>query len=435
MARKEQCRKPNKRVKTERVGSITLMLTKRSPYWWMYWTEAADPNDLTNDSCRKRRERWASTRETDLALARVIANQKNEQLFTRRRYPEFEETPEVLFPLKALIADFVAYLAELGRSHDHIKNLKGRLDHLTRWMARDQLVNVQDITPKLLKRFQRHLLKDREVTACTANHYICAVHNFFGFAAFKRGVVEGKNPAATGRQAVLDKLPRQSAPPPTIYPDQINAVMVKALEHDDRQTVNLIMFVCEGGFRFQELQFLQVGDINLEEREIRLDVKKPGRDRVRPELRRRCLTADGYWLPKTRASRRPVHITDRLAKVIGTMGLGEAADWVFMNSAGSQIAQNKALVRLKRYALEARVLVAENRRTGKPTSAIRWHWLRHYHRTRAHVSKIRREVSKVAMGHAADAIHDHYRGLDSFAFHAEYAKFDSGLDESLIGPK
>ena len=58
-----------------------------------------------------------------------------------------------------------------------------------------------------------------------------------------------------------------------------------------------------------------------------------------------------------------------------------------------------------------------------------------YHRTRAHVCKIRREVSKVAMGHAADPIHDHYRGLDRFAFHEEYAKFDSGIDDRLLEQK
>ena len=49
------------------------------------------------------------------------------------------------------------------------------------------------------------------------------------------------------------------------------------------------------------------------------------------------------------------------------------------------------------------------------------------------LSKIRREVSKLAMGHAADGIHDHYRGVDAFAFHEEYAKFDSGLNDDLIG--
>ncbi len=37
------------------------------------------------------------------------------------------------------------------------------------------------------------------------------------------------------------------------------------------------------------------------------------------------------------------------------------------------------------------------------------------------------------MGHAADGIHDHYRGVDAVAFHEEYAKFDSGLDDDLIG--
>ena len=48
------------------------------------------------------------------------------------------------------------------------------------------------------------------------------------------------------------------------------------------------------------------------------------------------------------------------------------------------------------------------------------------------MSGIRREVSKLAMGHAADAIHDHYRGLDVDAFHSEYEKFDSGIDGSLL---
>ena len=199
--------------------------------------------------------------------------------------------------------------------------------------------------------------------------------------------------------------------------------------------MNLIVFVCEGGFRFQELQFLQVGDINLQEREIILDIKRPDPNRVRPELRKRCLTADGLWIPKSRAARRPVHITDRLARVIGSMGLGQASDWVFMSQTGNQVAGNRTLMRLKRYALEAGVLVDKHPKTGKPCSLLRWHWLRHYHRTRAHVSKIRREVSKIAMGHAADPIHDHYRGLDRFAFHAEYAKFESGIDDRLLTQK
>ena len=118
---------------------------------------------------------------------------------------------------------------------------------------------------------------------------------------------------------------------------------------------------------------------------------------------------------------------------MATMGLGEGPDWVFMNQAGSQIAENKTLLRLKRHALKAGVLVEPHPKTGERWSLLRWHWLRHYHRTRVHVSKIRREVSKLAMGHAADGIHDHYRGVDAFAFHEEYAKFDSGLDDDLIG--
>ena len=244
--------------------------------------------------------------------------------------------------------------------------------------------------------------------------------------------MDGPNPAATGRQAQLDRLPQRAVRPPTIYPEQINEIIRVARSHNDTQTVNLIVFICEGGFRFQELQFLQVGDLDIERREIMLDVKRLSQQRVRPELLRRCLTADGLWVPKSRASRRPIHITDGLRRAINSMGLGGPADWVFVNSVGMQIAENKTLQKFKAHAVEADVLVEANPRTGKPWSTIKWHWLRHYHRTRANVSKIRREVSKIAMGHAADAIHDHYRGVDVDAFHAEYEKFDSGIDSSLL---
>ena len=103
-----------------------------------------------------------------------------------------------------------------------------------------------------------------------------------------------------------------------------------------------------------------------------------------------------------------------------------------MNEAGNQVAENKTLAKLKRYALEAKVFAQAHPKTGRPCSLMKWHWLRHFHRTRAHVCRIRREVSKVAMGHAADPIHDRYRGLDVFAFHEEYAKFDSGIDDELL---
>lgn len=90
------------------------------------------------------------------------------------------------------------------------------------------------------------------------------------------------------------------------------------------------------------------------------------------------------------------------------------------------------MARLKTYAVEAGVFVSTHPPTGRKTTGVTWHLLRHDHRTRAHVSRIRREVSKVAMGHAADPIHDHYRGLDTFEIHAEYEKFDSGLDDALL---
>jgi site-specific recombinase XerD len=224
----------------------------------------------------------------------LAESQKNEQLFTRKRYPELQENPEVPFPLTPLIQDFLAYLADLGRSYDHVKNLNGRLGYLADWMKKRGLINIQDLTAHVLRDFQRHLRDERKISPATANHYITGIHNFWGFAAFKRGIVAGNNPAATGRQAVLDKLPSQPVPPPTIYPDQINAVIDVALRHGDRQMVNLIVFVCEGGFRFQKLQFLPVGDIRLDRREILLDIKRPDPKRVRPELRRRCMTAEGY---------------------------------------------------------------------------------------------------------------------------------------------
>jgi site-specific recombinase XerD len=424
MARKEK--KSAAWLKRDRVGQVTLFVTKRSPYWWMYWTEP-DP-----DNGKRNKEIMRSTRETDLSLARMVAVRKSEELFTKQRFPENCEQPNLPVRFDGMVFEFVRYLDDLGRSYEHTKNIKGRLMYLARWIEERRLKNVQDVTPDLLERFQIHLRKDRALANATVNHYIDAVHNFFGYALYKRRVITGNNPAATGRQAVLDKLPSRPMPPPTLYPDQINAIIAKAVEAGDLQIANMIAFVCEGGFRFQEMQFLQVGDLNLEGREIVLDIKRPDPERVRPWLRKAALTRDGYWMPKSTAGRRIIHITDRLDRVISRMGLGDPSDWVFMNQAGRQVAESKTLARLKRYALAAGVLVEPHPRTKEPWSLVRWHWLRHYHRTRAHVSQIRREVSKMAMGHAADAIHDRYRRVDSFAFHEEYAKFDSGIEEDLF---
>ena len=72
---------------------------------------------------------------------------------------------------------------------------------------------VQDVTPSVLKVFVRHLIDDRGVSAGTANASIDAVHNFFGYVIFKRQLMTGSNPAATGRQAQLDRLPEQQVRP------------------------------------------------------------------------------------------------------------------------------------------------------------------------------------------------------------------------------
>lgn len=430
MARKEG--RSNRWIKSERVGEVTLFLTSRSPYWQMYWeVETTMTNDESLRPRKSRKGQRQSTRETDLSYARLVAGRKSEKLFKCRHYPEQEREAQQT-RMGPVIDDFMKYIESLGRNYEYLSKLKGRLSRLRAWMEQRQLLFVQDVSPTLLRKFQEHLRAEHGVSASTANHYLDAVHNFYGFVIFKRMLMPGPNPAATGRQAQLDRLPHQVLPPPTIYPDQVNAVLEVATNHFDTQIVNLIVFVCEGGFRFQELQFLQVGDIDLNKREIILDIKKPDLDAVRPELRRRCLTAEGLWMPKSRAARRPIHISDRLARVIGAMGLGQPSDWVFLNEAGNQIAENKTLDRLKRYAFQAKVLVEKDPKTGKKRSMLRWHWLRHFHRTRAHVSEIRREVSKLAMGHAADPIHDHYRGQDQFAFHAEYEKFDSGLDDALL---
>ncbi len=423
-------RKENRWIKSERVGEVTLFVTVRSPYWRMYWI---DGYRTTKSGKRRPKESWKSTRETDLSLARIIAGRKNEELYKQRQFPAEHKTANPRrHVLRKVAAEFVSYLVGLDRSYDHIKNIKGRLGHLCDWMERNRMRYVQDVNPSMLRVFQNHLVEDRGVSASTANDYLDAVHNFFGFVIFKKRLMVGPNPAATGRQAELDRLPQQTVRPPTICPEQINEIIRVARSHNDTQTINMVVFICEGGFRFQELQFLQVGDLDLDRREILLDVKRPPLHLVRPELRRRCLTADGLWVPKSRAGCRPIHITDQMLQVIRSMGLGGPSDWVFVSSVGSQIAENRTLQRLKAHAVEADVLVEAHPRTGEPWSTIKWHWLRHYHRTRAHVSGIRREVSKLAMGHAADAIHDHYRGVDVDAFHEEYAKFDSGIDGSLL---
>lgn len=269
-----------------------------------------------------------STRETDVSFARLVANRKSEELFKRRHYPE-KEAEQERSRIGPVIEAFIEHVDALGRSQEYIAKLRSRLAALAEWMEKRKLLFVQDVTPNLLQKFQAYLRTERKAGASTANHYLDAMHNFFGYVVFKRRLMPGPNPASTGRQAELDRLAHRTLPPPTIYPDQVNAVVEVAAKHFDTQVVNLIVFVCEGGFRFQELQFLQVGDINLQEREIILDIKRSAPERVRPELAKRCLTKEGLWIPKTRAARRPIHITDRFARVVATMGLGDPSDWGF----------------------------------------------------------------------------------------------------------
>lgn len=425
-------RKENKWLKSRRVGEVTLFLTTRSPYWQMYWI---DGEQTTASGKTRPREFVRSTRETDIGLATIAAGRKNEELYNEKRFPiEQQQSAPVRHEACAMVAAFLNYLEDQGRSHGHIRTLRGQLEYFSEWLVQRDMKYVCDVRPNVLKLFGRHLLDDREVKSSTANAYLDALHNFFGYVIFKAKAMQPPNPAARGRQAELDKFPEQRLRPPTIYPEQINAIIRVATEHGDSQIANLIVFVCEAGFRFREVQFLQVGDIDFSRREIVLDAKRPDPVRVRNELRRTCLNAEGIWSPKTLAGCRPVHITDRMLVAIESMGLGQPDDWVFANSAGNQVAENKTLRKLKAYALDASVLVDTNARSGKPWSTIKWHWLRHFHRTRAHVSGIRRDVSKLAMGHAADPIHDHYRGVDVQAFHAEYGKFDSGIDVSLLVP-
>jgi len=44
-----------------------------------------------------------------------------------------------------------------------------------------------------------------------------------------------------------------------------------------------------------------------------------------------------------------------------------------------------------------------------------------------------RSQNALELAGGRDDLTVHYRGLDSFAFHEEYAKFDRGIDERLLG--
>jgi integrase len=175
-------------------------------------------------------------------------------------------------------------------------------------MDRRGLRFVDDVTPALLREFVAYLRAERQVKAATANDYLDAVHNFFRYVIRKRKLHPGPNPAATGRDEELDRLSEDedSVPCPDISPNHINPIIEVARNHRDWQIMNLIVFFCEGGFRFQDVQFLTVGDICLENRLIEVDRKVVDVSRVRPELRKRCLEPGGIWRPKTQASRRPV---------------------------------------------------------------------------------------------------------------------------------
>ncbi len=92
MARKEE--RSHRWTKSERVGEVTLFLTPRSPYWQMYWEiEVPTPNGQAGRVALPRKAVSKSTRETDLAFARLVAGRKSEELFRGRHYPEERQAP------------------------------------------------------------------------------------------------------------------------------------------------------------------------------------------------------------------------------------------------------------------------------------------------------------------------------------------------------
>ncbi len=75
MARKET--KSHRWIKSHRVGEVTLFVTARSPYWYMYWTER---EPVEKKASNRLREFTKSTRETDLSLACIVAARMCEEL-------------------------------------------------------------------------------------------------------------------------------------------------------------------------------------------------------------------------------------------------------------------------------------------------------------------------------------------------------------------
>ncbi len=148
MARKEKS--SNKWAKSERVGEVTLFLTRRSPFWWIYWEEP-DKTGKRHRRGKRLRQVTKSTRETELAFARLVATKLNEELFKRKQFPEMVPEKERPVLLRTTTAEFLAYLETLERTHEHLKNLRGRLAYLADWMESRRLSFVQDVTPSLFR--------------------------------------------------------------------------------------------------------------------------------------------------------------------------------------------------------------------------------------------------------------------------------------------
>ncbi len=223
--------------------------------------------------------------------------------------------------------DLVSFAHDLEaqkRSPHTVKNYTLMVNQLREWLddeRQEPEILLRDATAADLKQYQMHLVSRRNLSKNTLYTTIKAIQAFYRFLQVE--TAEGLRP------------PRRSQSLPKYLTESEAKRLVNAAEGTSRDYAAILLLLY-GGFRVSELVNLEVGNIDFEERTIRVKSGKGDKDRlvivppqvmeaVRAWITHRPKTGNDYLFPGKggRTHLSPATIQRAVSKAADQAGIGK----------------------------------------------------------------------------------------------------------------
>ncbi len=241
--------------------------------------------------------------------------------------------------IRQLIADYLKHLKTLHRAPTTLRTVKYDLLELMRFLDREKVFSVQDITAEVLADYQQELYfkltaKGRPMTLGSQLRLLCAAKGFAGF-------LKDKDYLAIDPCATL-KLPRMPKPLPKVIlnPDELKRIF----KSQDMRTIYgfrrrvILEVLYDTGIRRFELTHVRLADIDLAAGYIHIRCGKGGKARVVPLSDRVCKLVQNYILGV-----RPEFVK------------GDDPGYLLLNHRGQRIRPNSIWYEVKLAASNARI--------------------------------------------------------------------------------